>query len=203
MKTPPFWRWFSANEKRLRAINTISEREKSEIQHWLSVHLKYYCSKIGHRLTIPSNPDNPARFDFSFSNEPHVRARILKLLETAPDLPNWHFSAKINALIEEYPDYYEEEYCIEGVCCKPSNLKFWVASIDEKTEKLILGITPNFPIDTIDPDALHQVVNTILIDTIGEFLYKRFILKFNIHSHSPQEVKLLGGYELNLYLEGL
>ncbi len=203
MKSSNFWHWFTANEKSLRSINDLSECECTELLFWLSQHLKYYSPKIGHRLIIPPEGQEPPTLSFSTNGDPEARGLILKLMADAPNYQDWIIAASLNSLANEDPDYFEKEYCFEGICCKPSNIKFWGEFIDVEKVKFILGIIFDFHIDNIEPNFLRQIVGIVLIDTLGELIYDRYIEDFIIHSEIPEDEEIFELYDLKMYLEGL
>lgn len=202
MKTPSFWQWFTANEKKLRSLHNLSMCERAELLFWLSQHLKYYSPRIGHRLTIPKNGNEPPTLSFSICGDPEVRGLILDLMAEAPSYQDWIISASLNSLAED-PDYFEKEYCLEGICCRPSNIRFWAEVADVNTKKFILAIIFTFSISYLEATILKQLVEIILTDTLGESLYHRHIKDFKIHSQVPEKEELFPLYELKIYLEDL
>ena len=198
-----FWPWFLANEKKLRAINTLPESNRKELLYSFSEHLKYYNPNIGYRIIIPPQNRELPTLAFSTSRDPEVRALVLNLMETAPKLKDWIITASINSLADQNPDYFEKEYCLNGICCKPSNIKFWGLSIDPNTGQFILGIIFDFPINNLDPILLYEIVVIMLIDTLGEESYDRYIEDIIIHSEIPEDEDLFELQELKLYLEDL
>lgn len=202
MKTSNFWHWFTANENKLRTIHDLTDSERTELQFWLSQHLKYYSPKIGHRLIIPPNGIEKPTLSFSICGDPEVRSLILSLMAEAPTYKNWIIAASLTSLADD-PDYFDNEYCLNGITLKPSNIKFWGESIDVKKKQFILGIILDFPIDNIDPDLLRQIVRIVLIDTLGESTYNRYIEDFIVHLKIPEDEEIFELYELKMYLEGL
>jgi len=203
MNSTHFWSWFTANEKQLRSINTLSESKKFELLYWFSQHMKYYNPQIGYRLIIPPlEYQKPAHLSFASYGDPEIRAIVLNLMEIAPKSKDWTISATLTSLANEDPDYFEKEYCLNGICCKPSDIKFWCHLIDPDTDQFVLGIILDFPIDKFDPDLLHEVVAIIITDILGEEKYEQFIEAFIIHSELPEDEELLELKELKIYLEG-
>ena len=198
-----FWSWFTANENKLRSIHNLSDCERTDLLFWLSQHLKYYSPKIGHRLIIPPEGQEPATLSFSICGDPEVRGLILNLMAEAPRYENWIISASLSSLATEDPDYFEKEYCLEGICCRPSHIKFWGEVAEVNTKQFHLGIVLNFPITHMEPTILKQIVSIILTDTLGESLYHRHIKGFTIHPQIPEDEELFELYELKLYLEEL
>ena len=203
MNTTHFWSWFTANEYKLRSLHNLYDNERTELLFWLSQHLKYYSLQIGHRLIIPQEGKEPSTLSFSICGDPEVRGLILKLMSEAPQYENWIISASLKSLANEDQDYFEKEYCLEGICCRPSNIKFWGEVAEVNTKQFILGIVLNFPITHIEPIILKAIVAIILTDTLGESLYHRHIKGFNIHTQIPEDEDLFELYELKLYLEEL
>ncbi len=203
MKTPPFWHWFLANEKKLRTIHTIPESEGNQLLYWFYQHLRYYSPKIGFQLIIPTSSKKLSTLSLSTCGDYEVRQLILNLIEAAPKTPNWIISATISTLSEEDSEYFENEFRLNKISCNASNLKVWPKHIDPVTNKLILGIIPNFPIAKIDPEIVHETVVEILKDTLGENIYNRHIKDINLHSEIPQDEKLFELRELKLFLENL
>lgn len=199
----PFWSWFTANEKKLRAINRLPENDRHELLYWFSQHLHYYCPKIGHRVIIPHENQGLPTIAFSSSRDPEVRALILNLMETAPKFKDWIITASITSLSDQDPDYFESEYCLNGICCKPSDIKFWAQLADPDTHQFILGIILDFPIDKLDPIRLYEIVEIILNDTLGEERYDRHIEDFIIHPQIPENEDLFNLQDLKQYLEDL
>jgi|SRR5690554_829582 len=102
MKTPPFWRWFTANEKKLKQIHSLSKNEQEELLYWLTKHLEYHNPRIKPQLNISADNDGPATLSFSAYSNHEIRASILHLLETAPPYKDWI----INAFQDENGDEY-------------------------------------------------------------------------------------------------
>jgi len=93
MKTPPFWRWFTANEKKLKQIHSLSKSEQEELLYWLNKHLEYHNPRIKPRLHIPPDNQGPPTLSFSAYSDHEIRASILHLLETAPAYKDWIINA--------------------------------------------------------------------------------------------------------------
>lgn len=198
-----FWSWFTANETKLRSLHKLPDSERTDLLFWLSQHLKYYSPKIGHRLTISSNIQEPSTLSFSICGEPEVRGLILTLMAEAPKYKNWIISASLNSLAGEDPDYFEKEYCLDGICCRPSQIKFWGEVAEVNSKQFLLGIIFTFPITHLDLDILKQIVVIILSDTLGEALYNRHIKGLTIYSEISDDEDIIDLYELKLYLEEL
>jgi len=124
-------------------------------------------------------------------------------MSDAPKYQDWIISAWLNSLADENPDYFEKEYCIEGICYKPSNIKFWGEFIVVEKVKFVLGIIFDFPIDNIEPNLLRQIVGIVLTDTLGELTYEHYIEDFIIHSETPEDEEIFELFDLKMYLEGL
>ncbi len=198
----PFWSWFTANEKKLRTIHILSESEGNQLLYWFHQHLRYYSSKIGFQLIISTSSKKLSTLSFSTCGDYEVRQLILNLMEAAPKFPHWIISATLTSLADEDPDFFEKEYCLNGICCKPSNIKFWCHLIDPDTDQFVLGIILDFPIDDMDPELLYEIVGIILTDTLGEEQYEQYIEAFIIHSELPEDEELLELKNLKIYLEG-
>ncbi len=202
MKTQPFWSWFLANEKILRNIHSLSEKGREELLYWFSKHLDYYSPKIGYRFIIPHLSQEPPTLSFSTSGDPELRILIVQLLETAPKLPHWIITASITSLADQDPNYFEKEYCLNSLCCKPSQIKFWTLLIDPETDQFILAIHLHISTNNIDPDLVYETVVAILIDTLGDEKYNHHIEDIIIHNQLPVDEEILELKELKLYLEG-
>jgi len=182
----PFWSWFLANEKTLRNIHSLSDKGREELFYWFSKHLEYYSPHIGYRLIIPPENQDLPTLAFSTCGDPQIRAMVLNLMEIAPKLKDWTISATLTSLVNEDPDFFEKEYCLNGICCKPSNIKFWCHLIDPDTDQFILGIILDFPIDDMDLELLYEIVAIILTDTLGEGKFERFIEDFFFKPNFPR-----------------
>lgn len=201
MNTQVFWHWFSSNEKKLRTIHIISESEGNQLLYWFHQHLRYYSPKIGFQLIISTRVKKPSTLSFSTCGDYEVRQLILNLIEVAPKFPNWIISTNIKTLSEEESEYLENEFNL-NYSSITSNIKSWIQLIDPSTNKFILGIIMDFPIDKFDPDLLHEVVGFIITDTLGKENFERFIEAFIIHSEPPEDEVLLELKDLIIYLEG-
>lgn len=178
-------------------------REKSDLLYAFVHHLQYYNPKIGYRLILASESEGIPTLAFSSRRDPDLRPVIIHLMETAPKLKDWIITASKTSLAEQYPDYFDKEYCLYGICCKPSDIRFWGLCIDSDTKESILGIVLDFPIDKLDPIRLYEVVAIILMDTLGEESYDRHIEDFIVHSQIPDDEDLFELSNLKMYLEGL
>jgi|SRR5690554_3783573 len=201
MNTSFFWHWFTANEKRLRKIHNLPESEGNQLLYWFFQHLNYYSPKIGYRIIIPTQTRELPTLDFFSYGDPEVRMLIIQLIETAPEFPDWIIKASITSLAKEDPDYFEKEYCLNGLCCKPSYIRFWVELIDPDTDRFILGIHLDTPANNIDPDLVHETVVAILKDILGDEKYNHHIEDIVIHDQIPHDEDILELNELKLYLE--
>lgn len=198
----PFWSWFLANEHILRNIHSLSEKGREELLYWFAKHLEYYSPNIGYRLIIPPENQDLPTLAFSTCGDPEVRALILHLMETAPKFKDWIITASITSLADQDPDYFEKEYCLNGLCCKPSHIKFWTLLIDPETDQFILGIHLDIPTNNIDPELVHEIVAIILKDSLGDENYEHHIEDIIIHDQLPDDEEILPLKELKLYLEG-
>lgn len=201
MNTHPFWSWFTANETKLRAINTLPENDRHKLLCPFSKHLHNYSPKIGYRVIISPENQGVPTIAFSSSRKPEVRALILNLMETAPRFKDWIITASITSLADQDPNYFENEYCLNGICCKPSHIKFWALLIDPDTDQFVLGIILDFPIDDLDPELLYEIAAIILTDTLGEERFEKYIEDFIIHSATPDDEEVFELHELRQYLE--
>ena len=164
--------------------------------------MDYYSPKIGYRFIIPPLSQEPPTLSFSTSGDPKLRILIVQLLETAPKLPHWIITASITSLADQDPNYFEKEYCLNGLCCKPSHIKFWTLLIDPETDQFILGIHLDIPTNNIDPELVHEIVAIILNDTLGDESFERHIEDFIILDQLPDDEEILELKDLKLYLEG-
>lgn len=203
MNAHHFWQWFLANETILRNIHSLSDKGREELLYWFSKHLEYYSPKIGYRFIIPPENQDLPTLAFSTCGDPEVGALILHLMESAPKNKDWIITAYITSLADQDPDYFEKEYCLNGICLKPSNIKFLALLIDPDTDQFILGIILDFPINKYDSDLLREIVGIILNDTLGEERFKHYIEDFIIKSQIPQDEELFELKDLKLFLEGL
>lgn len=201
MNTPPFWSWFLTNEKKLRTIHTLPENEGNQLLYWFYQHLQYYNSNIGFQLIIPTTSKELPTLSFLTYGDFEDRQPILTLIESAPKLKGWVIKASLSSLEDQYSDYFQKEYCLNGICCKPSNIKLWGLSIDPKTDLFILGIFLDFSTDKYDSDLLREVVAIILTDTLGEERFEKHIEDFCIYSKLPEDEELFELNELKQYLE--
>lgn len=198
----PFWLWFLTNEHILRNIHTLSEKGREELLYWFSKHLDYYSPNISFRIIIPPIDQDLPTLSFGASAEPEVRVLLVKLLETAPKLPNWIITASITSLADLDPNYFEKEYCLNGFCCKPSHIKFWALLNDPITDQFIFGIHLDIPTNDKDPDLVYETVVIILKDTLGDEKYERHIEDIIIQNQLPDDEEIRELKELKLYLEG-
>lgn len=110
MKTPSFWPWFLANEKKLRKIHTLPENEGNQLLYWFYQHLRSYNPKIGFQLVIPTNSKGKPTLSFSACDDDEVRQLIYDLIEAAPNIPNWIISTTIITLSKEDWEYFGNEF---------------------------------------------------------------------------------------------
>ncbi|WP_310992082.1 hypothetical protein [Aequorivita marina] len=102
MKTPAFWRWFTANKNKLKQIHTLPKREQEELLYWLNKHLDYHNPRIKPQLHISADNDGPPSLTFAVYSDHEIRAAMLQLLETAPPYKDWIISASQDQTDAEY-----------------------------------------------------------------------------------------------------
>jgi len=101
MKTPAFWRWFTANENKLKQIHTLPKSGQEELLYWLNKHLEYHNPRIKPQLHISADNNGPPTLTFAVYSDHEIRASILHLLETAPPYKDWIITASQDENLDE------------------------------------------------------------------------------------------------------
>ena len=102
MKTPTFWRWFTANESKLKQIQTLPKSEQEELLYWFNKHLEYHNPRIKPKLHISDDNQGPPTLTFSVYSDHEIRTAMLHLLETAPPYKDWIITASQDQTDAEY-----------------------------------------------------------------------------------------------------
>ena len=198
-----FWDWVQFNEATLRNL----KNEKPQIQKlfffWLDKHLHYYSEGLDCILMFPEKKNEPTQLIISANGNPDFFSQVIKLIDNAPKLQFWKFTAFIQPSedIEDMEAGLDKPYVFKDINLKASELKF-IPFEYEGTKKIdIIIYLKNLTVHCNNKNLL-QVIFIIMQNIIGEkSLYEN--ISFVELAQMPEEVniELIYLYDLKYYLD--
>jgi len=109
-KINTFWNWFQDNNQTIKNCSNETPENQKKILFWLDKNLKYYGKEIGFMLVLPKKPSEKAEFIITAIGNPDNFRKVIDLVDSAPKLRTWKFSAfiKPSEEIEELMNNLEE-----------------------------------------------------------------------------------------------
>lgn len=198
-----FWEWVQYNQQTLRNLRNEKPKVQKMFLFWLDKHLHYYCEGLECILMFPANYSEPIQLVISASGNPEFFEKVITLVDAAPKLKNWQFTAFIQPTqsINELEAGLDKPYVFKDIILKASELKFMPFEYENEKKIDMIVYLKNFTVLCNNKNLLH-VVYIIIQDIIGEkLLYQNinFVELAQMPEHEEDELICL--YDLQLYLD--
>src|SRR5687768_11119802 len=121
-----FWNWIQSNEKKLQNLQNENPEIRKLLIFWLEKHLHYYCPKLDAIIMFPTKENKAAQLIISANGNPEYFKQAIALIDNAPKLNNWKFTAFIQPKedIENLEAGLDKPYVFKDINLKISELKF-------------------------------------------------------------------------------
>jgi hypothetical protein len=210
-KINTFWNWFQDNNQTIKnLINETPENQKN-ISFWINKNLSYYCKEIDFMIVFPinnnnnNNNNNKSELILTANGNPEYFNQVLNLVDNAPQLKNWKFTAFIQPIerIDEIIKGLDDPYIFHEIILKASELTFLPVEYHELSHKLdIIVFLKSYNL-YCDTKTLQQAIFIIIQDIVGEkSLYQN--INFVQLAQVPENMEgLIKFHELHQYLDNL
>jgi len=202
-KINTFWNWFQDNNQTIK--NGINETPKNQkhISFWLSKNLGYYCKEIDFMIVYPKVCNGKTELIITANGNPEHFNQVIDLVENAPQLKNWKFTAFIQPTekIDELINGLDEPYIFHEITLKASELKFITLEYNENTNKLDIIIFLKNTTLHCNTKTLKQAIFIILQDLLGEKSLYRNINLIHLAQLPDYEDGLIYLFDLQLYID--
>lgn len=138
-KISTFWNWFQDNNQTIKNIINETHLNQKHISFWLSKNLSYYCKEIDYLIVFPiDNNNNKIELILTANGNPQFFEQILNLIDNAPQLKNWKFTAFIQPTdrIDEIMKGLDDPYIFHEITLKASELTFLPLEYHELSHKV-------------------------------------------------------------------
>ena len=202
-KTNTFWNWFQDNNQKIRNIFNETPKNQKEILFWLGKNLSYYCKEIGFMIIFPKNTPEKAEFIITANGNPNYFKQVTHLIDNAPRLRTWKFTAfiqpteQINQIIEEL----EKPYIFPENTLKARKLQFLALDHNTETQKFEIQIylkNYNLLCDTKTLDQAIFIVKQDLREEKSLFQNIHFVQLAQLPDNKENLIHL---YDLQFYID--
>ena len=203
-KITTFWSWFLDNQHTIQNLIHETPENQKNISYWIHKNLSYYCSEIDFIIVFPKRPWQQTEFIISSNGNPDYVRQVIDLIDNAPVVTSWKFTAFItpNQLIEK-DAYRPDKACIiQDISLKADALQFTPLKRDETSKKrdVIIHIKNNQIL--CNNESLDQAIFFILQDLLGKnILYQKINLVHLAKLPDTEEENLIHLYDLQFYID--
>jgi hypothetical protein len=168
-KINTFWNWFQDNNQTIKNLINETPLNQKHISFCINKNLSYYCKEIDFILVFPinNNNNNKSELILTANGNPDYFNYVINLVDNAPQLKNWKFTAFIQR-ISEMMNGLDEPYIFHEITLKASELTFLPLEYHEITQKFdIVVFLKNYHL-YCDTKTLQQEIFIIMQDIVGE-----------------------------------
>ncbi len=90
-KTEIFWQWFEDHNEQLIAMGDLEEKQRHELENALQYQLTKYCAGLAYEMGEPTA--NGRTLIFTAEGDTDLFRYVVELVDSAPDLDWWQFTA--------------------------------------------------------------------------------------------------------------
>ena len=90
-KIEQFWQWFIDHNEQQTAIGDLDEKSRTELENALQYQLTKYCDGLGYELGDATA--NGRTLTFTAEGDTDLFRYVVELVDSAPDLDWWQFTA--------------------------------------------------------------------------------------------------------------
>ena len=95
-KTEIFWQWFEDHNEQLIAMGDLEEKQRHELENALRYQLTKYCAGLAYEMGEPTA--NGRTLIFTAEGDTDLFRFVVELVDSAPDLDWWQFTAFMQPL---------------------------------------------------------------------------------------------------------
>ncbi|WP_162128047.1 hypothetical protein [Flavobacterium phycosphaerae] len=198
-----FWEWIQYNESTLRNLRNEKPKVQKMFLFWLDKHLHYYCTDLECILMFPANDSEPIQLVISAGGNPEFFEQVVTLVDAAPKLKNWQFTAFIQPTqsIDEMEAGLDKPYVFKDITLKASELKFMPFEYEDERKIDMIVYLKNFTVLCHNQNLLH-VVYIIMQDILGEKSFYENINFVELAQLPEQDAtEFIYLYDLQFYLD--
>lgn len=198
-----FWNWIQYNERTLRNLKNEKPKIQKLFLFWLDKNLHYYSEGLDCILMFSTNDNKPTQLIISANGNPDFFEKVIKLVDNAPRLQHWKFTAFIQPSedIDDMEAGLDKPYVFKDINLKASELKFMPFQFEGNKKIDMIVYLKNFTVHCNNKNLL-QVVYIIMQDIIGEkALYENINFVELAQVPSEESIELIYLYDLQYYLE--
>jgi hypothetical protein len=202
-KINTFWNWFQDNNQTIKNLNHETPKNQKHISFWINKNLGYYCKEIDFMIVFPKKENDKTELIITANGNPEYFNHIINLVDNAPQLKNWKFTAFIQPTerIDEIIKSLDEPYIFHEITLKASELTFLPLEYHKISHKFdIVVFLKNYNL-YCDTKTLEQAVFIIMQDILGEnslFQNINFVQLAQVPDNKEGLIQL---YELQVYLD--
>lgn len=200
-----FWDWIQFNEVTLRNLSNKNPKIQKLFLFWLEKHLHYYCQGLDSIIMFPTKENKDTQLIISANGNPEYFRQVITLIDNAPKLKNWKFTAFIQPTenIEEMEAGLDKPYVFKDINLKASDLKFMPFQYEGIKKIDMVVYLKNFTVLCHNHNLL-QVIFIIMQDLIGEkSLYEHINFVELAQMPNRENNELIYLFDLRYYLDEL
>lgn len=132
-----FWNWFQDNNLMIKnSINDNAAVQKN-ISFWISKNLSYYANELAFMIVFPKNKKEKTEFIVSTNGNSDLIAAVLNLIDNAPQLWSWQFTACIESTnqINEVIKCMTDPFIFQEMSLKASQSIFLPLDHDQQSRE--------------------------------------------------------------------
>ena len=206
-KINTFWNWFQDNNQTIKNLINENQKNQKHICFWINKNLNYYCKEIDFMIVFPinNNNNNKSELILTANGNPEYFNQVLDLVDNAPHLKNWIFTAFIQPMerIDELMKGLDDPYIFHEIALKASELTFLQLEYHELSHKVDIVVFLKSYNLYCDTKTLQQAIFIIMQDIVGEkSLYQNinFVQLAQVPNNKEGLIKL---YDFQLFLDNL
>ena len=198
-----FWNWFQDNNKTIQNIANETPKNQKHISFWIDKHLKFYCKELDFILVFSKIKTTKSEMIITANGNPDYFHQVIHLVDNAPQLKNWKFTAFIQPTSEIYKISIglDDPYIFQDITLKASELKFTPLDYEEEKSKVDLIIyLKNYALHC-DNKTLQQAIFIVIQDLLGEKSLFQNINLVQLAQMPDNDNGLIHLYELQFYID--
>ena len=202
-KINTFWNWFQDNNQTIKNLINETPKNQKHISFWINKNLSYYCKEIDFMIVFPKKGNTKSELIITANGNPEYFNRVIDLVDNAPQLKNWKFTAFIQPVedIEKVMDGLDKPYIFQDMNLKASELKFRTINYDMDSKKLDIIISFKYFSIHCNSKSLNQVIFIILQELLGEKSLYQNINLIHLAQMPDNEDDLIYLYDLQSYID--
>jgi len=196
-KINTFWNWFQDNNQTIKKSINETIQNQEHILFWINKHLGYYCKEIDFMIVFPSDPKDKTEFIITSNGNPEYFQQVIALIDNAPKLKTWKFSAVLLPSQAERRD----SHIFPDIILKSSDSKFHSMDYNENTKKANIFIHLKNHKILCNTKTLNQVTSLLSQDQLGEIIVDKNITLVQLPQKPPENTDRIQLYDLEIHID--